>query len=132
MVPEGEAPPGFFEAYGHWMGTPPPSWDDLRWLREQWDGPFMLKGIMRVDDARRAVDAGYSAISVSHHGGNNLDTTPAPIRDLPLIADPVGDRLEDVMDGGIPRGSEDVKAVALGDTARKSVGWGKGVSTRVD
>src|SRR3546814_5244556 len=44
MVPEGEAPPGFFEAYGQWMGTPPPSWDDLRWLREQWDGPFMQIG----------------------------------------------------------------------------------------
>src|SRR3546814_10276414 len=84
--------PGFFEAYGQWMGTPPPSWDDLRWLRDQWDGPFMLKGIMRVSDARRAVDAGYSAISVSNHGGNNLDTTPAPIRALPPIADAAGDR----------------------------------------
>src|SRR3546814_16506007 len=99
------------------MGTPPPSWDDLRWLREQWDGPFMLKGIMRVDDARRAVDAGYSAISVSNHGGNNLDTTPAPIRALPLIADAVGDRIEVVMDGGIRRGSDVVKAIALGAKA---------------
>ena len=117
MVPEGEQPPGFFEAYGQWMGTPPPSWDDLRWLREQWDGPFMLKGIMRVDDAKRAVDAGYSAISVSNHGGNNLDTTPAPIRALPLIADAVGDRIEIVMDGGIRRGSDVVKAVALGAKA---------------
>src|SRR3546814_4946251 len=117
MVPEGEAPPGFFEPGGQWMGTPPPSWDDLRWLREQWDGPFMLKGIMRVDDARRAVDAGYSAISVSNHGGNNLDTTPAPIRALPLIADAVGDRIEVVMDGGIRRGSDVVKAIALGAKA---------------
>ena len=117
MVPEGEDPPGFFEAYGQWMGTPPPSWVDLRWLREQWDGPFMLKGIMRVDDARRAVDAGYSAISVSNHGGNNLDTTPAPIRALPLIADAVGDRIEVLMDGGIRRGSDVVKAVALGAKA---------------
>ncbi|HAS11997.1 MAG TPA: alpha-hydroxy-acid oxidizing enzyme, partial [Acidimicrobiaceae bacterium] len=117
MVPEGESPPGFFEAYGQWMGTPPPSWDDLRWLREQWDGPFMLKGIMRVDDARRAVDAGYSAISVSNHGGNNLDTTPAPIRALPLIADAVGDQIEVLMDGGIRRGSDVVKAVALGAKA---------------
>jgi pre-mycofactocin synthase len=117
MVPEGEPAPGFFEAYGQWMGTPPPSWDDLRWLREQWDGPFMLKGIMRVDDAKRAVDAGYSAISVSNHGGNNLDTTPAPIRALPLIADAVGDRIEIVMDGGIRRGSDVVKAVALGAKA---------------
>lgn len=117
MVPEGESPPGFFEAYGQWMGTPPPSWDDLRWLRDQWDGPFMLKGIMRVSDARRAVDAGYSAISVSNHGGNNLDTTPAPIRALPLIADAVGDRIDIVMDGGIRRGSDIVKAIALGANA---------------
>ncbi len=117
MVPEGEQPPGFFEAYGQWMGTPPPSWDDLRWLRDQWDGPFMLKGIMRVSDAERAADAGYSAISVSNHGGNNLDTTPASIRALPLIADAVGNRIEVVMDGGIRRGSDVVKAVALGARA---------------
>jgi L-lactate dehydrogenase (cytochrome) len=117
MVVEGEDPPGFFEAYGQWMGTPPPTWDDLRWLRDQWDGPFMLKGIMRVSDARKAVDAGYSAISVSNHGGNNLDTTPASIRALPLIAEAVGDRIEVVMDGGIRRGGDVVKAVALGARA---------------
>jgi L-lactate dehydrogenase (cytochrome) len=117
MVVEGEDPPGFFEAYGQWMGTPPPSWDDLRWLRDQWDGPFMLKGIMRVSDARKAADAGYTSISVSNHGGNNLDTTPAPIRALPLIAEAVGDRIEVVMDGGIRRGSDVVKAVALGAKA---------------
>ena len=117
MVPEGEHPPGFFDAYGQWMGTPPPSWDDLRWLREQWDGPFMLKGIMRVADAHKAVDAGFTAISVSNHGGNNLDTTPAPVRALPVIADAVGDRIEIVMDGGIRRGSDVVKAVALGAKA---------------
>ncbi|MFP5322748.1 MAG: pre-mycofactocin synthase MftD [Acidimicrobiia bacterium] len=117
MVNEGEDAPGFFEAYGQWMGTPPPSWDDLAWLREQWEGPFMLKGVMRVADARRAVDAGYSAISVSNHGGNNLDTTPAPIRALPLIAEAVGDQIEVVMDGGIRRGSDVVKAVALGAKA---------------
>jgi len=117
MVPDGEQAPGFFEAYGQWMGTPPPSWDDLAWLRDQWDGPFMLKGIMRVSDARKAVDAGFSAISVSNHGGNNLDTTPAPIRALPLIADAVGDHIEIVMDGGIRRGSDVTKAVALGAKA---------------
>ena len=53
-----------------------PTWEDVAWLREQWDGPFMLKGVMRVDDAKRAVDAGVTAISVSNHGGNNLDGTP--------------------------------------------------------
>ena len=69
----GEAPPTFFGAYGQWMGSAPPSWDDLAWLREQWGGPFMVKGITRPDDARRAVDIGATAISVSNHGGNNLD-----------------------------------------------------------
>ncbi len=62
-------PPTFFGAYGQWMGTPPPSWEDVAWLREQWGGPFMLKGVTRVDDAKRAVDAGVTAISVSNHGG---------------------------------------------------------------
>lgn len=114
MVLEGERAPGFFEAYGQWMGTPPPTWDDLGWLREQWEGPFMLKGVMAVSDAESAVEAGYSCISVSNHGGNNLDTTPAAIRALPVIAEAVGDRIEIVMDGGIRRGSDVVKAVALG------------------
>ncbi len=113
----GGSAPTFFEAYGQWLQTEPPSWDDLRWLREQWDGPFMLKGIMRVDDARRAVDAGFSAISVSNHGGNNLDTTPASIRALPVIVDAVGHQVEVLLDGGIRRGSDVIKALALGARA---------------
>ncbi|MGA5464304.1 pre-mycofactocin synthase MftD [Mycobacterium sp. NPDC050041] len=113
----GEAGPTFFEAYGQWMGTPPPTWDDIAWLREQWGGPFLLKGMVRVDDAKRAVDAGVSAITVSNHGGNNLDGTPAAIRCLPAIADAVGDQVEVLLDGGIRRGSDVVKAVALGARA---------------
>jgi isopentenyl diphosphate isomerase/L-lactate dehydrogenase-like FMN-dependent dehydrogenase len=74
----------------------------------------MLKGVCRVDDAKRAVDAGFSAISVSNHGGNNLDTTPAPIRALPAIADAVGHEVEVLLDGGIRRGGDVVKALALG------------------
>jgi heme/flavin dehydrogenase (mycofactocin system) len=109
--------PSFFGAYGAWMQTPPPTWDDVRWLRSQWDGPFLLKGVMRVDEARRAVDAGVSAISVSNHGGNNLDGTPAAVRVLPAIADAVGDRVELLLDGGIRRGSDVVKALALGARA---------------
>jgi heme/flavin dehydrogenase (mycofactocin system) len=112
-----DAAPGFFAAYGEWMGTPPPSWEDIAWLRSQWDGPCMLKGIIRVDDAKRAVDAGLSAISVSNHGGNNLDGTPAAIRSLPVIADAVGHQLEVCLDGGIRRGSDVAKAVALGARA---------------
>jgi isopentenyl diphosphate isomerase/L-lactate dehydrogenase-like FMN-dependent dehydrogenase len=117
FVQPGERVPGFFEAYGTWMGTPPPTWEDVAWLREQWDGPFMVKGITRVDEARRAVDAGATAISVSNHGGNNLDGTPAPIRLLPGIAEAVGGQVEVVMDGGIRRGSDVVKALALGAKA---------------
>jgi L-lactate dehydrogenase (cytochrome)/glycolate oxidase len=117
VTPLGAAPLTFFGAYGEWMMTPPPTWDDLRWLRERWQGPFMLKGVIRVDDARRAVDAGYTAISVSNHGGNNLDGTPASIRALPAIAGAVGDQVEVLLDGGIRRGSDVVKALALGARA---------------
>lgn len=109
--------PTFFGAYGEWMQTPLPTWEDVAWLRERWGGPFMLKGVMRVDDARRAVEAGVTAISVSNHGGNNLDGTPAPIRALPAIAEAVGGDVEIVLDGGIRRGSDVVKAVALGARA---------------
>ena len=109
--------PTFFGAYGEWMQTPLPTWDDIAWLRDQWGGPFMLKGVMRVDDARRAVDAGVTAISVSNHGGNNLDGTPAPIRALRAIAEAVGGQVEIVLDGGIRRGSDVVKALALGARA---------------
>jgi pre-mycofactocin synthase len=117
MVAKGERPPTFFGAYGEWMQTPPPSWDDVAWLREQWGGTFMLKGVTRVDDARRAVDAGVSAISVSNHGGNNLDGTPATIRVLPSIAEAVGDQIEVLLDGGVRRGGDAAKALALGARA---------------
>jgi heme/flavin dehydrogenase (mycofactocin system) len=109
--------PGFFEAYGTWMGTPPATWDDIAWLREQWGGPFMVKGVGRADEARRAVDAGATAVSVSNHGGNNLDGAPAPIRVLPEVVAAVGDRVEVVMDGGVRRGSDVVKALCLGARA---------------
>ena len=117
LAPEGEPAPTFFGAYGQWMGTPPPSWEDVAWLREEWGGPFLLKGVTRIDDARRAVDAGVTAISVSNHGGNNVDGTPATIRMLPGIAQAVGDQIEVLLDGGIRRGNDVVKAVALGARA---------------
>ena len=116
-APLGAAGPPFFTAYREWMGTPPPSWNDIAWLGELWGGAFMLKGVMRVDDAKRAVDAGVSAISVSNHGGNNLDGTPASIRALPAIADAVGDQVEVLLDGGVRRGGDVVKALALGARA---------------
>jgi pre-mycofactocin synthase len=117
MAPPGGPAPTFFGAYGAWMQTPPPSWDDVAWLREQWGGVFLLKGVCRVDDAKRAVDAGVTAISVSNHGGNNLDGTPATIRALPAIVDAVGSQVEVLLDGGIRRGGDVVKALALGARA---------------
>jgi len=117
MTGLGQPAPTFFGAYGAWMQTPPPTWDDVAWLRQQWGGPFMLKGVTRVDDAQRAVDAGVSAISVSNHGGNNLDGTPATIRTLPAVAAAVGGQIEVLLDGGIRRGSDVVKALALGAKA---------------
>ena len=117
LTPPGGVAPTFFGAYGEWMQTSLPTWDDVAWLREQWGGPFMLKGVCRIDDAKRAVDAGVSAISVSNHGGNNLDTTPATIRALPAIAEAVGDQIEVLLDGGVRRGSDVVKALALGARA---------------
>ncbi|MCF8605336.1 mycofactocin biosynthesis FMN-dependent deaminase MftD [Gordonia sp. HY442] len=113
----GQPGPTFFDVYGQWMNTPPPTWEDLQWLREQWDGEFMVKGITRMDDAKRARDVGATAISVSNHGGNNLDGTPATIRVLGPIADELGGDLDVLLDGGIRRGSDVAKALALGAKA---------------
>jgi L-lactate dehydrogenase (cytochrome)/glycolate oxidase len=117
MARPGEKAPTFFGAYYEWMQTPLPSWEDIAWLRNQWNGPFMVKGVSRIDDAKRVVDLGATALSVSNHGGNNLDGTPAPIRALPAIVDAVGSQIEVVLDGGVRRGSDVVKALALGARA---------------
>ncbi len=117
MAPNDGVPPTFFGAYGEWMRTPLASWDDVAWLRAQWGGPFMVKGVSRVDDAKRVVDAGATALSVSNHGGNNLDGTPAPLRALPAVVDAVGDQIEVLLDGGVRRGSDVIKALSLGARA---------------
>jgi L-lactate dehydrogenase (cytochrome)/glycolate oxidase len=120
-------PPTFFGAYRQWMQTPPPSWSDIAWLREQWEGPFMVKGVWHPADARLAVDIGASAISVSNHGGNNLDGVPSPLRVLPIIVDECGQDIEIILDGGVRRGSDVVKALALGAHAvmiGRSYLWG--------
>src|SRR5690348_8183561 len=117
MVAAGQPAPTFFGAYAQWAATPPPAWDDVAWLAQLWGGPFLVKGITRVDDAKRAVDAGATAISVSNHGGNDLDGTPATIRALPAVAAAVGGQVEVLLDGGIRRGGDVVKALALGARA---------------
>ncbi|GAA2706034.1 pre-mycofactocin synthase MftD [Actinoplanes palleronii] len=117
MRQPGGGVPTFFGAYREWQESTPPTWADIAWLARQWGGPVLLKGVSRVDDARRAVDAGVTALSVSNHGGNNLDTTPATIRLLPSIAEAVGDQVEVLLDGGIRRGGDVAKALALGARA---------------
>ncbi|MBS1882462.1 MAG: mycofactocin biosynthesis FMN-dependent deaminase MftD [Actinobacteria bacterium] len=117
LTPPGGEAPTFFGAYGEWIGTPPPSWEDLAWLRQAWGGPLMVKGVFHPDDARRAVEIGATAISVSTHGGNNLDGSPGAIRGLPAVVEAVGGQVEILLDGGVRRGSDVVKALALGARA---------------
>jgi len=93
------------------------SWDDARRIRESWGGPFAIKGVISVADARRAVDIGATAIMISNHGGRQLDGSRAPLDQLAEIVDAVGDRIEVILDGGIRRGTHVLKALALGAKA---------------
>ncbi len=93
------------------------SWDDIRWIRELWGGPIVIKGVHTGEDARRAVDVGARALVVSNHGGRQLDGVAATIRMLPEVLDAVGTQAEVLLDGGIRRGSDVVKALAIGARA---------------
>jgi L-lactate dehydrogenase (cytochrome) len=93
------------------------TWEDAAWLAEQWDGPFVIKGIQMPDDARRAADAGATAIMISNHGGRQLESTPAPVDCIAPIREAVGDSLELILDGGVRRGTHIIKALALGANA---------------
>jgi L-lactate dehydrogenase (cytochrome) len=93
------------------------SWADFKWIHDVWKGPIVVKGVHTADDGRRAVDEGAQAIVVSNHGGRQLDGVAATIRVLPEVAAAVGDRVEVLMDGGIRRGSDIVKAICLGARA---------------
>jgi L-lactate dehydrogenase (cytochrome) len=93
------------------------SWDDLRWIREAWNGPIVVKGVHTGDDARRAVDAGADGVIVSNHGGRQLDGVAPSLRVLPEVVSAVGDRTTVLFDGGVRRGSDIVKALALGARA---------------
>jgi len=92
-------------------------WDDLRWLREAWSGPIVVKGVHTADDARRAVDAGAGAVVVSNHGGRQLDGVAPTLKVLPEIVAAVGGRVEVLLDGGVRRGGDVVKALCLGARA---------------
>ncbi|HEY3143395.1 MAG TPA: alpha-hydroxy acid oxidase, partial [Acidimicrobiales bacterium] len=93
------------------------SWSDIAWMREHWDGPIVVKGIQTVEDAVIAADNGVEAVALSNHGGRQLDSAPTPIELVAPVTDAVGDRVEVYCDGGVRRGSDIVKAVALGARA---------------
>jgi isopentenyl diphosphate isomerase/L-lactate dehydrogenase-like FMN-dependent dehydrogenase len=93
------------------------TWEDLRWIREQWAGPIIIKGVLTAEDARRSIDEGASAIVVSNHGGRQLDHVPASLQVLPEIVAAVNGQIEVLMDGGVRRGSDVIKAICLGARA---------------
>jgi L-lactate dehydrogenase (cytochrome) len=93
------------------------TWEDLKWIRQAWNGPIVIKGIHTGDDARRAVDAGTDALVVSNHGGRQLDGVAPTLQMLPEVLAAVGDRIEVLLDGGVRRGSDIVKALCLGARA---------------
>ena len=93
------------------------TWRDLQWIRGVWRGPIVIKGVLTGDDARRAVDEGAAAVVVSNHGGRQLDSTPASLDVLPEVVAAVNGRAEVLLDGGIRRGSDIIKALCLGARA---------------
>ena len=93
------------------------TWDDMAWMIEEWGGPFAIKGILTAADARRAVETGVTAVVLSNHGGRQLDHGPSPVSVLPEVVDALGDRVEIILDGGIRRGTDVIKALSLGARA---------------
>ena len=107
------------------------SWDDFRWIREAWDGPIVAKGVHTADDARKAIDHGVNAVIVSNHGGRQLDGVAPTLRVLPEVLDAVNGRIEVLLDSGIRRGSDIVKALSLGARAvliGRAYAWGLGAA----
>lgn len=107
-------------AFRRWVDNqfdPSVTWDDIAWVREHWGGKLLVKGVLDVDDARRAADAGVDGLVVSNHGGRQLDAVPSTVQALPAIAEAVGDRVEVLADGGVRSGLDVVKLLALGARA---------------
>jgi len=107
------------------------TWDDFAWMRDAWKGPIVVKGVHTGDDARRAIDVGASAVVISNHGGRQLDGVPGSLRALPEVLAAVNGRIEVLVDGGVRRGSDVVKALCLGARAvliGRSYGWALGAA----
>jgi L-lactate dehydrogenase (cytochrome) len=115
VLPDGR--PMKYESVGPALARSVVTWRDLDWIRERWHGPIAVKGILTGEDARRAADAGANAVIVSNHGGRQLDGVPASLRALPEVVAASGSQIEVLMDGGIRRGSDIVKAICLGAKA---------------
>jgi len=114
LLPDGPMP---YADVGRALEQSVVSWSDFAWIRDLWKGPIMVKGVLTSDDAHRAVDAGASAVVVSNHGGRQLDGVAAALHALPEVVSAVGDRIEVLVDGGIRRGGDIVKAMCLGARA---------------
>jgi L-lactate dehydrogenase (cytochrome) len=115
-VPNARTP----EAFKEWVDgqfDPSVTWDDIAWVREQWPGRLVVKGVLDPEDARRAAEVGVDGIVVSNHGGRQLDGVPSTARALPDVVDAVGDQVEVLVDGGIRTGLDVVKMVAMGARA---------------
>jgi len=115
-VPGARSPAAFKE----WVDSqfdPSVTWDDVAWVRDNWKGKLVVKGVLDPEDARRAADAGVDGIVVSNHGGRQLDSVPSTVRALPDVADAAGDRVEVLADGGVRNGLDVVKMTALGARA---------------
>jgi L-lactate dehydrogenase (cytochrome) len=115
-VPGARTPAAFRE----WVDEqfdPSVTWDDIAWVRRNWDGRLIVKGVLDPDDARRAVDVGVDGIVVSNHGGRQLDAVPSTVRALPAVVAAVGDQVEVLVDGGVRNGLDVVKMASLGARA---------------
>jgi isopentenyl diphosphate isomerase/L-lactate dehydrogenase-like FMN-dependent dehydrogenase len=116
-APMGPARPGERPPPGTPFPVSPYTWDDVKWVRDQWDGPLIVKAVLTGEDAVSAVDAGADAVVVSNHGGRQLEGAPATLTVLPEVVDAVNGRAEVLLDSGVRRGSDVVKAIALGARA---------------
>jgi L-lactate dehydrogenase (cytochrome) len=114
VLPDGPMP---YVDVGAALAQSATAWEDLRWIRDAWGGPIVIKGVHTADDARRAVDSGASAVVVSNHGGRQLDGVAPTLRVLPEVVAAVGSRVEVLLDGGVRRGGDVVKALCLGARA---------------